>query len=115
PGAEVNIVFRATVDTDLPADENTVSVQGTVSGANLTSFLTSDPDAAGTFEPTTTPVPTGDLSVTLESASDTAAPGDMLAYTVTVLNAGPDDADNVAVEVTLDEPLAFEGDSCGVG
>ncbi len=50
------IKFKVVIDANIPASDCEVSTQGTVSGSNFTSVLTDDPNAAGSNNPTVTPV-----------------------------------------------------------
>jgi len=52
-------------------------------------------------QPMLIPVPEADLSISKSDDVDPVAPGDTIVYTMTVHNAGPDDATNVAVTDTL--------------
>ncbi|CAG5072643.1 hypothetical protein DYBT9623_04225 [Dyadobacter sp. CECT 9623] len=55
-GKNVIIVFKATINDDIPTAACEVSTQGTVSGSNFDNVLTDDPTVAGTNNPTVTPV-----------------------------------------------------------
>jgi uncharacterized repeat protein (TIGR01451 family) len=87
--------LSVTVDPSVPV--------GTVlsNTATLTS-TTPDPDTGDlTATETTTVGTSADLSVTKDDAADPVFPGDDLAYTITVANAGPSNAE----AVTLTDPL----------
>lgn len=57
PASKSTIIkFRVVIDANIPAADCEVSTQGTVSGSNFASVLTDDPNAAGSNNPTVTPV-----------------------------------------------------------
>lgn len=77
--------------------ENTVSV----------SSATPDPDPSNNSYTALTPVGTAaDLSIAKSAAPDPAVPGELLTYTLTVHNAGPNDA--AAITVTDPIPAALD-------
>ncbi len=100
-GKAVSIVFQAAVNETLPSNVSHVSNQGTVSGSNFADVLTDDPETTAIADPTITlidaAVPTADLSI--EKTVDNMAPreGQQVTFTVTLSNAGPDDATTIAV------------------
>ncbi|MBS1794783.1 MAG: cadherin-like domain-containing protein, partial [Acidobacteria bacterium] len=55
-GKSVTIQFDAQIDANIPANDFSVSNQGTVSGSNFANVLTDDPSVAGAANPTVTTV-----------------------------------------------------------
>ena len=91
----------------------TILIQGTVNSAAtdtirntaIINSTTPDPDPSNNSSTSLTPVETSaDLSVIKSAAPTPAVPGQVLTYTVTVHNAGPD----TASEVTLTDPIPSE-------
>ena len=105
PGATVTITFEVEVDNPLGACATAVSNQGTVSGVNLTSFLTDDPDAAGTANPTVTPLDAIDLSITKTDGAASEIPGTSVTYTIVASNSGPNGAAGVTVAASFPATL----------
>ncbi|MBZ0090580.1 MAG: DUF11 domain-containing protein, partial [Thermoanaerobaculia bacterium] len=97
PGATVTITFEVEVDNPLGVCATAVTNQGTVSGVNLTSFLTDDPDAVGTANPTVTPLDAIDLSITKSDGAASEIPGTPVTYTIVASNSGPNGAAGVTV------------------
>ena len=115
-GVTVHVYYQATVNSSLPAANNSVSNQLTVSGTNFASIVTDDPDVGGATDPTVTAVPTANLATTLSaSVANVPAAGTPFTYTLTVTNNGPDAADNVVATLTLDPELNYQSDTCMVG
>src|SRR5688500_7819747 len=56
PGKTVTIRFRATVNGPLPAGIETVQNQGSISGTNLSTVFTDDPDTGAPGDATSTVV-----------------------------------------------------------
>ncbi|HEX7176858.1 MAG TPA: Ig-like domain-containing protein, partial [Pyrinomonadaceae bacterium] len=75
----VTIKFRVTVDSTVTATN--ISNQGTVSGTNFSPVQTDDPDAAGSANPTLTPVDLPDVTVAVSPASALEDGADNLVYT----------------------------------
>lgn len=100
-GAVTTVTIRGTVDPAIPA--------GTLSNTASASSDTPDPRPDNNRETVTTPVETlADLSVVKTADQTPAVPGQPFGYTLTVLNAGPSDAQGVTlvdtVPVTLQNP-----------
>ena len=100
-GAVTTVTIRGTVDPATPA--------GTLSNTASASSDTPDPRPDNNRETVTTPVETlADLSVVKTADQTPAVPGQPFGYTLTVLNAGPSDAQGVTlvdtVPVTLQNP-----------
>ena len=100
-GKAIQIVFQATINDPFPSGVTQVSNQGTVSGSNFVDVVTDDPETLPPNDPTITPigvaVPMADLSI--DKRVDNMAPrqGDPITFTVTLSNAGPDEATNIQV------------------
>jgi uncharacterized repeat protein (TIGR01451 family) len=126
-GAEVRVTFEVLVSDPLPAGVTEIANQGTVSADGLPDIPTDDPVPDGDANPTVVPVripdppdppgppiPPPSPRPSLTSAKSAAlaedrdgdgfaSPGDVLAYTVTIRNAG----DGTATGVTFaDGPVA---------
>jgi uncharacterized repeat protein (TIGR01451 family) len=61
------------------------------------------------------PPPSADLSIIKSVLSSTAQPGDTVTYTLSVSNAGPNDANSVTVSDTLPAQLTFVSCTAGAG
>jgi uncharacterized repeat protein (TIGR01451 family) len=83
-------IQHADLATSLATDQRGIGRKGT-------------PDI-GAYE---TPPPTADLSIVKIVSSSTAVPGDTVTYTLSVHNAGPNDANSVTVTDTLPAQLTF--------
>ncbi|MCB0210499.1 MAG: DUF11 domain-containing protein [Anaerolineae bacterium] len=96
----------------------TTTVEGVIINNASVSSDTSDPNLANnsTFEDTTVnpvPVSGADLSITKSDAVDPVTVGDVVTYTVTVSNDGPDQADNVVMTDTLPADVNFASATAG--
>ena len=111
PGGTVTITFQVTVDgPPLPPGVTSVANQGTLTGDNFAPLPTDDrDDSTSSADPTVTGIDSADLSITKDDGATTAVPGDPIVYTVTVSNAGPNDA--VGATVTDSFPAALVGAS----
>ncbi|HEX3529651.1 MAG TPA: CARDB domain-containing protein [Thermoanaerobaculia bacterium] len=108
-GATATITLRVKIDTTVPAGMRTIGNQGTVTSAELPALLTDDPAAGGTADPTVTAITalprlvaekTAALAVDADGDGQ-PSPGDTLAYTITVRNAG----NTSATSVVLRDPV----------
>lgn len=77
-----------------------ISNQATVTSGEI-SVDTDDPDTPALGDPTLSITDSADLSITVTDAPDPVAAGTNLTYTVTVANAGPQQAENVVATDTL--------------
>ncbi|MEM7351808.1 MAG: GEVED domain-containing protein, partial [Acidobacteriota bacterium] len=79
-GGSVTITFDVTVNTPIPAGVSQISCQGTVTGSNLTSTPTDDPDdPMSSTDPTLTPLDLGeDFGDAPDSYTTTASPSHTL-------------------------------------
>jgi uncharacterized repeat protein (TIGR01451 family) len=88
-----------------------LATSGTVTNTAVAGSPTHDPDgldnSAQVFTTILTPL-VADLGITKSTASDSAAAGATLAYTITLINNGPDSASNVVVTDTLPAELLFQ-------
>ncbi len=109
-GAAVTMSYRVTVNNPLPAGVSQIRNQGRVSSNELPVMLTDDPAAAGTSDPTVTPITAAPrLAVTKADSllvdadnNGVPSPGDTLLYRVVVVNSGNQAATNVVVDDLLD-------------
>lgn len=109
-GGTATITFDVVVDNPVPGGVTTVSNQGSISGANFTTFPTDDPAVGGTTDPTVTPlIVTPIVSATKTAAlatdggsANVADPGDVIRYTITVTNSGNGDATALVFNDTPD-------------
>jgi uncharacterized repeat protein (TIGR01451 family) len=110
PGQQVTIQFDVTIDSPFPAGVSQVCNQGLISGENFPAELTDDPDTPAPDDPTCTPIaqPEADLSITKTDDADPIVAGNTLVYTVSINNAGPEDATNVVVTDTLPAGVTFD-------
>ncbi|MDJ0768748.1 MAG: hypothetical protein QNJ12_08135, partial [Ilumatobacter sp.] len=93
PGANATVTVSGTVST---------SASGTLTNAATASAATPDPDPGDNTAVLDSPVvQSADLSVTKTASPSPAVAGELVTYTVTVANAGPSDATNVALADTL--------------
>jgi uncharacterized repeat protein (TIGR01451 family) len=75
----------------------------------------SDPDDGDASSSSSLAVGTADLSITKTTSADGAETGDLVSYTITVTNHGPDTAVDVVVTDDLPAGLAFESVTPSVG
>ncbi|MCL2336990.1 MAG: DUF11 domain-containing protein [Firmicutes bacterium] len=101
-GASFPLLLRSTVS---------LSASGTITNTAVVSSTTPDPNLSNNsailLTPITPPVLAADLAITKSGGQTSVRPGDLLTYTVTVLNNGPNDAQNV--NVTDAVPAALTG------
>jgi uncharacterized repeat protein (TIGR01451 family) len=106
-GKSVTVVFDATVDNTIPANDTQVCNQAIIQSNELPDVLSDDPDTGAVDDPTCTAVPQADLSITKADGPDPVLPGSTLVYTITVTNNGPSDAQNVVVTDNLPGGVTF--------
>ncbi len=102
-GAVATVTFQIRIDAAVPAGVRTISNQATVTSAELPAVLSDDPAAGGTADPTVTAITASPRLVAEKTAALAAdadgdgqpSPGDTLAYTITVRNAGNTSATGV--------------------
>ncbi|HLL71800.1 MAG TPA: lamin tail domain-containing protein, partial [Pyrinomonadaceae bacterium] len=88
PGKVVTITFSVTVNNPLGAGVTQISNQGTVSGSNFSTVQTDDPDAAGTNNPTVTPViPIPTITINNATVAEPASGSAPMAFSVVLSNA----------------------------
>ncbi|WP_157510274.1 Ig-like domain-containing protein [Lysobacter sp. Root559] len=86
----------------------TVNAAGTYLNTATVSSTTNDPTPANnTGTATTTPTASADLSIDKDDAGASVVPGNNVAYTITVANAGPSAASNVVVSDPIPAGLNF--------
>lgn len=109
PGETATITFEAILADPIPDGVTAVQNQGTVSGTDIGSANTDDPDTAAAGDPTRTPVvslqpaltATKRDALTGDALGDGfAGAGDTLTYTVVVSSIGTADAENVVFSDT---------------
>ena len=108
-GQSATITFRVKVDATVPAGVRQVSLQGTVTSAELAALLTDDPRVGGAADPTVTPITaapsltaTKTATLLVDADGDTAAsPGDTLLYRIEVVNGG----NTPATAASLRDPI----------
>ena len=106
-GGTVTITFRVMVDQPFEDDLPQIQNQGQITGTNIESTATDDPDTAEPNDPTVTPVDLfADLSLDKSASTTTADVGSEVEFVLTLTNDGPAGA---IVEVTdvLPEGLTF--------
>lgn len=97
-GSVVTLLLRAVVSASSGTLTNTVTVGS----------ATPDPDPSNNTDTVTTAVsagPQADVAVTKTADPTPAASGDVLVYTLTVSNLGPDSAENVVLSDTPARPF----------
>lgn len=82
-------------------DQHTVTASGGIS------VVTDDPAVGGLIDPTCIGLDTADLSISKTDSVDPVVAGSPLAYTVTVSNSGPADAESVVVTDILPAGVTF--------
>ena len=109
-GGTVTVTITATIT----ATSGTISNQGNAiidtdnNGDNETGLPTDDPSTAAVGDATVfTVVASADLQVTQTDTPDPVVPGANLSYAITVTNAGPSDAADLAFDDTLPAGTSF--------
>lgn len=110
PGGVVTITFRVVIDDPLAAGVTEISNQGTVSATGLADEPTDDPDTADDDDPTVTPlvaapgiaVEKSDALLIDGDGDGQVDTGDVLRYTVGIINLGNQDASGVVFTDTPD-------------
>ena len=111
PSAIVPRPLRRTVSLN---DQVKVCLTASSSFLTTTSATLTIGTVSGTFT-VTTRAQSADLSITKTSAPATPSMGQPLTYTLTVTNAGPDEAEGVTVTDNLAAGLSFLSASAGCG
>lgn len=89
-GGSFQVTIRGTVDPATPV--------GAIANTAVVESTTPDPDPANNTDTVKTPVAvSADVLVSKTADSSTAVPGQVFGYTITVTNAGPSDAQGVAL------------------
>ncbi len=115
PGASVTVEVEVAIASAITGGATSVQNQATVDGANFVTVSTDDPDTGPAGDATVTGLLLqADLAVTLSDSADPVAAGDAFAYSVDVVNGGPDPAADVVVTTTLAAGLGF-GSASGAG
>ena len=116
PGSGATITFKVKIDTPLPAGISKITNQGQISATGLPQIVTDDPD---------TPIPNDSTNTSLEAQPEISAilsdeilfdnnddgianPGDILKYTVTIVNSGSQAATGVVFRNTPDQHTRLE-------
>ena len=104
-GSTVDITFRVTIHSPLPAGVDDVRNHGTITGGNIPSTDTNT---------VITPVESApDLSITKTDGVTQVAAGSVLTYTLTVTNSGNQAASGVVVTDRLPDDTAYQSSSAG--
>ena len=88
---------------------------GSLQNTAVVNSDTPDPNTGNNSATDTNQQPSADISVAKTDGTDTYMPGTSTTYTVTVGNAGPDDADNVTITDTAPSSSAITGWTCIAG
>ncbi len=102
--------LQVTATVDAGSGGSTLTVAGGVVAADR-----GDPVAANDAASATVTVTSADLAVSLAADNPTPNPGDPVAFTVTLTNHGPDDANAIAVTVALPPELTYVSSNPGSG
>jgi uncharacterized repeat protein (TIGR01451 family) len=115
-GKSLRITFEASVNNPVPAGYQQISNQGQFSGTNFSSVVTDDPDTPQANDATLTPLDAGpDLQVTISDGGISAAPGDLIDYTLVYSNAGNQDASGVKLQIAVPAETSFAAASSSAG
>ena len=89
PGEKIVIMFNATVNAanTFPPGTTQICNQGSVSATGIPAFLTDDPDAAGSNNPTCTALNVADVSVTKIAGSSPVCSTSNITFTINYSNA----------------------------
>jgi uncharacterized repeat protein (TIGR01451 family)/fimbrial isopeptide formation D2 family protein len=104
--ASVTITFQVKINASLPADVVQVANQGQLAFSDVFA-LTDDPAATGADDPTVTPVPQADLTVTKTDSPDPIFADQDITYLVSIGNIGLSDAQNVVFSDALPANTTF--------
>jgi uncharacterized repeat protein (TIGR01451 family) len=89
PSQSATILYQAEILEPVALGVTEVLSQGVVTGTNVATVLTDDPDLPGAADPTVTPLDFDpDLAVAKSTATPTASPGDVVVFEVTGTNLG---------------------------
>lgn len=87
------------------------SVTSSLSGSATVSSTDTDPTVSNDTVNVTTGIKTADLSLAISNSPQPVVAGDLVTYTITIDNLGPDGATNVTVSDTLPAELTFDSGS----
>ncbi|MFC1717048.1 T9SS type A sorting domain-containing protein [Candidatus Poribacteria bacterium] len=102
-GVSAILIITAIVDTNTCAD----SITNT---ASITAVDQSDPDSSNNNDSTEITAQCADLEISNMVDNTLPSEGDTIAYTITVINNGPDDATNVVVTDQLPSGIIYVSD-----
>ncbi|MBS1796884.1 MAG: cadherin-like domain-containing protein, partial [Acidobacteria bacterium] len=117
-GKSVTIQFDAQIDANIPANDFSVSNQGTVSGGNFANVLTDDPAVAGAANPTVTTV-VQPPTIAKSFAPTSVAVNGVSTLTLTISNAnsvsltGVGVTDNFPANLAIASPPVLTTTGCG--
>lgn len=116
PGQAATILYNVEILSPVAPGVTEVLCQGSVSGANVASVLTDDPDLPGAADPTVTPLDFDpDLAVAKSAAGPTARPGEVVLFGVAGANLGPSVSGPAVLEETVPTHTIFRPQSSSPG
>ncbi len=105
-GHSAKIVFRVTIEQPFPAGAAQISNQASVSGIDLETVLSDDPDTPEPHDPTVTELLVeADLSISKSNGLAEAVPGEPVTYTIVATNSGPNHVGSATVSDTFPAEL----------
>jgi uncharacterized repeat protein (TIGR01451 family) len=114
-GGSVTITFKVTISTPLPPGVTLVSNQGTVSGINIATEPTDDPDTGTDDDATTISLSQADLAISKTVNNPNPLENEIITYTIKLTNSGPSTATNIQVTDILPVGVTYQSDSPSQG
>jgi len=123
PGDMTSVSFDVTIKNSLPSSVVSISTQALVNVPSINSTTSDDPDTPAQEDATQTAIAaaplmhfTKDVFLVYDTDhSGTISPGDLIEYTLTLINAGTRDATDIFFSDTLDPNIRLIGGSAGSG